>query len=397
MMGLLIIIIVLVLIGGGVWGWPLLAAALGIGIVTDKPSAVQHIRQLMTTHDITPEEVELAFNNPPPELAISEQRTKGDAAKTLFIYLGAIFIFAGIGTYIGMFWESMGTVMRITMTLGIGYLLLVVLISVLYEQKYLRAVFPITLTSVFMLVSGWFVFIHEVYPDVDDWRLATLFVFGTMAVHWAGLLAKYSRSLFAFFALFFVYGFMAIALDMLGVANTYIAIILGASLFAVGAALEKLPQRILSEPCLLFGAFLLNGGLFDLLANSISANWASLLIGLSLMLTAYGVRQADRYPRLVGLGYLFGSIMLYAGLFDLVEQTPIELVFLAVSAALLYMSVVLQSKVLLFTSVIAMLSFISYFSAEYFADFLGWPITLVLMGVAFMGVGMVALRVKRKI
>jgi hypothetical protein len=51
----------------------------------------------------------------------------------------------------------------------------------------------------------------------------------------------------------------------------------------------------------------------------------------------------------------------------------------------------------LFTTVIAMLGFIGFYTAKHFANSLGWPITLVLMGVAFLGVGTVAMRVKRKI
>ena len=89
--------------------------------------------------------------------------------------------------------------------------------------------------------------------------------------------------------------------------------------------------------------------------------------------------------------------MAYAGLFDLVEGTRVELVYLAVTAAALYGCVLLESRALLLTTVIAMLGFISYFSAEHFADSLGWPITLILMGVAFLGVGALALRVKRQI
>jgi archaellum biogenesis protein FlaJ (TadC family) len=58
---------------------------------------------------------------------------------------------------------------------------------------------------------------------------------------------------------------------------------------------------------------------------------------------------------------------------------------------------VLQSRALLLTTVIAMLGFIGYFSAEYFANSLGWPVTLVLMGVAFLGVGTIAIKVKRHI
>ena len=88
--------------------------------------------------------------------------------------------------------------------------------------------------------------------------------------------------------------------------------------------------------------------------------------------------------------------MAYAGLFDLVQNTSFELLFLAVTASILYACVVLQSRALLLTTVLAMLGFIGYFSAKHFANSLGWPITLVLMGVAFLGIGAVAMKLKRR-
>jgi uncharacterized membrane protein YGL010W len=88
--------------------------------------------------------------------------------------------------------------------------------------------------------------------------------------------------------------------------------------------------------------------------------------------------------------------MAYTGLFDLVHKTAVELAFFAVTAAMLYACVLLQSRALLLTTVLAMLSFIGYFTAQHFVDSLGWPISLVLMGVAFIGVGALAMRVKRQ-
>ena len=397
MIGLLVLIVILLIIGGGLWAWPLLAGVLGLSSVTDKPGALQHIRQLMTTYDITPAEVDDAFRAPAaigPKLV---QRSKGDIAKTLFIYLGAIFILAGVGTYVGTFWDSMGSAMRVLVTLGVGYILLIVLVAALHENKYPRLVLPLTFASIFFMVGGWFVLINELFPDGDNWRAATLFVFGTLALQCGVLFGKYQRTVFAFTALCFVYGFMQVGLDMLGMSFTYVAIILGASLFLVGTALEKTPQRILAEPALLIGAFWLNGGLFDVIARATATNWASLIVGVSVMLAAYGLHKSDRYPRLIGLGYLLGSAMLYGGLFDLVQNTPIELIYLAVTAALLYACVVLQSRALLLTTVLAMLSYIGYFSAKHFADSLGWPVTLVLMGIAFMAVGSIAIKLKRQI
>ena len=64
---------------------------------------------------------------------------------------------------------------------------------------------------------------------------------------------------------------------------------------------------------------------------------------------------------------------------------------------MLYACVVLQSRALLFTTVIAMLGFIGFYTAKHFANSLGWPVTLVLTGVAFLGVGTIAIRVRRRI
>lgn len=397
MIWLLLLIVIVVLLGGGMWGWPLLAGILGASSVTDKPGALESIAQMMRNYDITPAEVEAAFHAPAAARPAPARRSRGDIAKTLFTYLGAIFILAGVGTYIGTFWESMGSVMRVFMTLGVGYILLIVLVSALHEEKYPRLILPLALATVFMMTGGWFVLIHEVFPHGDNWRAAVLAVFGVMAVHQGALLGKYRLTVLAFTTLFFVYGFMQVGLDMLDVPFAYIAIVLGASLFLVGTALEKMPFRLLAEPALLIGAIWLNSGLFDRIAIATSANWASLITGVCVMSAAYGLFKAGRYARLSGLGYFIGSIMAYSGLFDLVHNTSVELAYLAVTASMLYACVVLQSRALLFTTVIAMLGFIGYFTAKHFANSLGWPITLVLMGVAFLAVGTIAIRVKRQI
>ena len=397
MISLLILIVILLLIGGGIWGWPLVAGILGISAVTDKSGALKQIAQFMKTYDITLAEVDAELKTPVATDAMVTKRSKGDIAKTLFSYLGAIFILAGVGTYIGMFWDSMGSIMRVFVTLGVGYVLLIILVSALHEQKFPRLILPLTIACAFMMTSGWFVLIHEVFPRGDDWRTATLFVFGMMTLHQGVLFGKYKQTVLAFTTLFFVYGFMQVGLDMLGMPITYIAIVLGASLFLVGVALGDTSQRVLSEPALFIGVCWLNGGLFDQMALLTSANWASVMTGLCVMLTAYGLQKDDQHFRLSGLGYFVGSILFYSGLFDLVRDTPVELLYLAVTAAILYACVVLQSRSLLLTTVIAMLGFIGYFSAEHFSNSLGWPVTLVLMGVAFLGVGTIAIRVKRRI
>lgn len=59
-------------------------------------------------------------------------------------------------------------------------------------------------------------------------------------------------------------------------------------------------------------------------------------------------------------------------------------------------SVRTQTRAILVTSVVRFLLYISYFHAEHFSDSLGWPPVLMLIGVAFVGVGYFAPRFNRR-
>ncbi|MBL7669740.1 MAG: hypothetical protein JNM39_04585 [Bdellovibrionaceae bacterium] len=394
MIELILLAAFIVFIGVGWWGWPLAAALFGVKSINDKVSALGKISELMRTYDITPAEVAVVFHDPPQ--AATTPRTSGEIGKTLFAYLGAIFILAGIGTYLGMFWTRMGGVMRIVVTLGVGYALLIVLISALQEKKFPKLILPLGLATPIMLTSGWFVFIHEVFPRGNNWRLAVLSVFGVMALHQGLLYRKYMLTVLVFPGLIFIYGFMQVGFDLVNMPVGFSAIILGASLFLVATELEKSPHRSLAEFAFLISLCWFSGGIFDRVAIALSSvNWAVLLTGICAMSAAYGLQKAGWQTRLAGLGFLIGSVMAYTGLFDLVHKTPIEVLFFAITATMLYGCVVLQSRALLLTTVIAMLSYIGYFSAQHFVDSLGWPISLVLMGVAFLAVSALAMRVKR--
>jgi hypothetical protein len=397
MIALLVLVVMILLIGGGIWVWPLVAGLLGMSSVTDKPGALSNIAQLMTTYDIALAEVETAFHGHSAASPAPNRRSKSEVGKTLFIYLGALFIISGIGTYISMFWDNMGSAMRIFVTLGVGYILLIVLVSALQEGKYPRFILPLTLACVFMMTDGWFVFLHELFPRINDWHTTVLFVSAMMTLQVGVLFGKYRLAVMAFISLLFAYGFLYVGLNILGVSITYNTIILGASLFLVGTALEETDHPVLVETALLFGICWLNTGLFILVADFTDPNWASLIIGVSVTLTAYGLQKAARYPRLSVLCYFIGSSIAYMGLFELVQNTSVELIYIAVSASILYACVVLQSRALLMTTVIATLGFIGYYSAEHFANSLGWPVTLILLGVTFLGVGTMAMKVKQRI
>ena len=248
MSALILLVVLLVVIGGGWWGWPLAAALFGVKNVNDKTGALQKIAELMRTYDITPAEVSAVLRDPSLIETTPTQRSGSEIARTLFIYLGAIFSLAGIGTHIGMFWNRMGSVMRIVVTLGVGYTLLIVLVSALHEKKFPKLILPLCLATVIMLTSGWFVFIDEVFPHGNNWRLAVLSVFGLMALHQSVLFRKYDLTVLAFTALLFVYGFLQVGLDLLDVPPGFSALILGASLFLVATELEEIDGKFTGRP-----------------------------------------------------------------------------------------------------------------------------------------------------
>jgi hypothetical protein len=94
--------------------------------------------------------------------------------------------------------------------------------------------------------------------------------------------------------------------------------------------------------------------------------------------------------------YLAGSAVFFSGLFELVEGTPVELVFLACACGGVFLSTWVRSRALLFVSTVAILGYIGYFTAEHFRDSLGWPLVLILLGLAFIALSAIAMRINRR-
>ena len=89
-------------------------------------------------------------------------------------------------------------------------------------------------------------------------------------------------------------------------------------------------------------------------------------------------------------------MLFFHGLFELVQRTAFELVFLAVACTGVFLSTYVRSRTLLFVCTIAILTYISYFTAEHFQDSLGWPLVLVVLGLAFISLSAIAMRINRR-
>ena len=131
---------------------------------------------------------------------------------------------------------------------------------------------------------------------------------------------------------------------------------------------------------------------FDLL--NLDDALVGLLLGAMLLLAAVGAARfghRDITPPM----YFVGAVMFLYGFFEAVEDGPVEVLFLAVAAGFVYLSVILHSRTLLVVATLAILAYTGYFTSEHFADSIGWPVSLIAFGLFMIGLSALALRIDR--
>ena len=310
--------------------------------MTSKQDVLAQIATLAAENGISINDIELEMSGGNKSRKAIEK--SGGIAMKIFSILGGVFIFAGIAAYIGMFWEEMNSAMRVIITLGSGFVCYILGVIYSRDSKYPSAVAPLMLVAALLETGGLFVMIDEYFNNnTNNWRLACLIVFGLMLLQQGLTFISMRIPILLFTTLWFACSFFAIAFDMLG----------------------------------------------------ITENWNAIFIGLSLLLIAYGLR-CTIYHRTLQLAYLVGSVLFLCGIFDVLHNTPFEILYLAITCFMIYMSVIAHSTTLLVVSVLAMLSYIGYFTAEHFVHSAGWPLALIVLGVLFFIISAGAVRIKKK-
>jgi len=63
---------------------------------------------------------------------------------------------------------------------------------------------------------------------------------------------------------------------------------------------------------------------------------------------------------------------------------------------MIFMSTYVRSRTLLLVGTLSMLCYIGYYTAKHFANAVGWPIALVLIGIALIGLSSLAVKLNNK-
>lgn len=306
----------------------------------DRQRALEHISTIARMHGLTLEEVAEALGSAPAVPTERDNRRRAVLVRVLG-FLGGTFIFAGIGVFVALQWDSMNSAARVVVTLGSGLAAFALAMLAARDERFEKATAPLFLTGAALEPVGMFVAFDE-FGSGGDWRWASLVTSGTVALQFAVAFAGLRRSTPLFVTIFFSVLFFWTALDLLDVDETLIALVLGGS----------------------------------------------------VLLTAVGVDRTG-YRDITAVWYFLGSAAFLGGFFDVVDGTPFEIAFLASAAGFVYLSVALRTRTLLFVGTLAILAYTGWFTSQHFADSLGWPLALIGFGLFMIGLSAAAVRIDR--
>jgi hypothetical protein len=300
--------------------------------------ALDHIASLARAHGLTPDDIAAHMLRD-----TSAPSVQAGMLVRLLSYVGGILVFAGIGYFISLQWNALDSFGRVLITLGPGLAALVLAVATLRDPRYTRAATPLFLIAAFLQPTGLFVMLRE-YAGGDDTAMASIVVFGTMTAQTATLFWKLRRTSLAFIAIVFGFALLWAMMEKTDIDGDIIATVLGFSGLLVSTAVNRTPHR----------AF-------------------------------------------VPFSYFVFAATMAGGIFALLEDSAYDMLLLLVAPLMIFASVRAESRSFLCAAVITMLGYLCYLTERYFADMLGWPIALIFIGLAMIGISAYAVRLGQSI
>ncbi|RMD59818.1 DUF2157 domain-containing protein, partial [Candidatus Parcubacteria bacterium] len=249
-------------------------------------------------------------------------------------------------------WDDIGSFGRIAVTLGFG-LSAAAIGSMLMKQKpedNIGAVFHVIGGT--LIPGGFMVTLHEFNLN-GDWTIAMTFA-GIFALY-LSLSAIHKHAILTFFAI------------ANGTVTAYL--ILNA---IIGGPFERW---------------------FDVKEIY---QYLTMAIGASYLFLAHAFR-VGRNKHLIGVLHFFGSAGFLGAAFSQVFDSPLwQLLYFLIVLGGLFLAVYMKSRSILVVSTLFLIAHVSYITGEYFADSLGWPISLVILGFVFIGLGYASITINKK-
>ena len=275
------------------------------------------------------------------------EKSKGEKLANVLYFLGGAVVFIGISILIFQNWSDLNEFTRVLATLGIGLAMYVGGILLSKDPKYHVPADAFLLVSLLVVPTGLFV-LHDAVgfqiatPGMNVWLASIMVALGLVSR------ALLKKDLFTSFSIVFgtwlYFSLIAMIIDVAGYKPEteffeYVVMALGVSFLFLGYSFVGNKKESVGGALYGVGSFIVLGAAIGL------GGWAP---DQSIIWELF-------YPLMV-FGFIFASV---------------------------YMKI----RSFLVMGSMYLMAFLVKISAEYFADSLGWPLVLVLLGLVLMGVG----------
>lgn len=321
----------------------------------NKEELLKELSVKISTGEISREEMTNRFN-----LAIETQRVDSEenvksstpfsVTKMLYV-LGAAIVVVGIIIFVSQIWDDIGSFGRIAVTLGLGFLITAIG-SMLLKSKPDESIGTVFHFIGGMLIPGGAVVtLSELNIDFISLWPVTI-TFGIIFAFYLLLNSAHKNPILTFFAI------------------------------ANGTTFVYLLVEAIVD-----GPFYRHEDLYAYL---------TMVIGASYLLLAHAFRDGWN-KKLIGILYFFGITGFLGAAFSQVFDSVLwQMLYFIIVIGGLALSVYMRSRSILVMSTLFLIAHVSYITGEYFADSLGWPISLVILGFVFIGLGYISVSINKK-
>lgn len=322
--------------------------------IMNKEELLQELSSKVSVGEISREEVMSRLNIEPAMQREDEESTKKishfSITKMLYV-LGAVIVIIGIAFFVAQVWYDIGSFGRIVVTLGLG-LLTTAIGSVLLKQKPEEKIGPIFhVIGGVLIPGGAMVTLSELSVEVVSLWPVT-FTFGIIFIFYLLLNSVHKNAILTFFAIANGTAFIYLLVDSM-----------------------------------VDGQYYNHGDLYAYL---------TMVIGASYLLLAQHFREGWN-KELVGVLYFFGITGFLGAAFSQVfDSVPWQMLYFLIVIGGLFLSIYMKSRSILVMSTLFLIAHVSYITSEYFADSIGWPISLVILGFIFIGLGYSSVTINKK-
>ena len=319
----------------------------------EKDTLLHSLSIALRTGDIKKDEVELLL------VGFSGETKNGGASSSnlahLLYYIGGGIAFLGLVMIVGEHWEELGGVLRIFLTLGMGFAFFASAIFLAESQKLDRVPDALHLIAGLLIPGGIFITLHELGYRGGNWGPGIIFLFLTLSYVLAYIF--YKRNILSFFAIIF---------------GTFATLL-------ITDAFEALLPGFFTDR---YAAYRILG------------------IGASYIFLGAAFRGTSRAPLSLWL-HGFGSLgvlgaALYLGGWKPDQHLFWEITYPGVVFGMMFLSVFLRSSAMLFFGGIFLVAYVFKITNEYFQDSLSWPMLLIFAGFLLIGVGYATFSINRK-